>query len=118
MVGVIFGFMCGACAIREPVSGRVGEARGRIIRIEREEGLIAIRPKPDAAAEWFRLARFTAVRGADITDKDALQTGQRVYVRYLANPRTDPPQVLSITVVRYQLQPEGRGPASFEIPGF
>ncbi len=115
---MVMSVVCGACVTPAPPSGRVSELRGRIVQIEDEQGLIAISAKRDSGYQWLKIAPFTSVRGPDIKKIDALQAGQRVYVRYLSNPRTDPPEVLSITVIKYRLAPEGTGIGSFKIPGF
>lgn len=118
-IAIFVSLVCSACATPGSPSDRVGDLRGKIVRIEREQGLIAVAANPNAEHQWFKIAPFTAVRGPDIKRVDALQTGQRVYVRYLSNPKTDPPEVLSITVVRYRLEPEkGGGIGSFDVPGF
>jgi hypothetical protein len=96
----------------------VGELHGRIVRIEREQGLIAVAAEPDTGEEVLRLAPSTSVRGPAISTLAALEAGQRVYVRYLREPGADPPEVLSITVLKYTLAPKQGGPASFGVPGF
>jgi len=114
----LLGLVCSACATSPPASpGRVGDLRGRIAHVEKEQGLIAVAAESDAAERWFTLAPLTAVRGPNISSVDALEAGQRVYVRYLRGPGTDPPELLSITVIRYTLRPQGEGSGSFEIPG-
>ncbi|MFQ5846121.1 MAG: hypothetical protein ACE5IQ_00430 [Candidatus Methylomirabilales bacterium] len=115
---VLVGLIGSACAASKSPPGRVGDLRGRIVQIEREQGLIVVAAKPDAEEYWLKIAAFTSVRGPAISTVDALQTGQRVYVRYLREPRTDPPEVLSITVIEYTLGPSGGGPGSFAVPGF
>jgi hypothetical protein len=98
--------------------GRVGELRGRIVGIEREKGLIAVATGPDTEAHWLSLVPSTSVRGPDISTVEALQAGQRVYVRTLQGAGADPPEVLSITVIKYTLAPKGTGYGSVKIPGF
>lgn len=106
--------VCGACATSQPApAGRVGDLRGRIVQIEKDQGLIAVTADPDAAEQWFKLAPLTGVQGPGISTVDGLQAGQRVYVRYLHDPSTDPPEVLSISVIKYTLTPKGSGTAGF-----
>ncbi len=114
----LLSFVCSACAAPELPPGRVGEFRGRIVQIEREQGLIAVAAKSDAGGQWFQLAPLTSVRGPAISTVDALQAGQRVYVRYLRAPTAEHPEVLSITVLKYTLAPRGVGMGSFGVPGF
>lgn len=121
--GVIFGIflslVCSACAATTPAApDRVGELRGKIMQIDRAQGLIAVATEPDTEGQWLHLAPFTSVRGPAISTVDALQTGQRVYVRTLHEAGADRPEVLSITVLTYGLAPRGAGPGSFQIPGF
>lgn len=116
---VLWSVVVSACAARQPSPrGRVGELRGRIVRVEQERGVIAVLAEPDGGEEWLQLKPFTTVRGLAISSAGALQAGQKVYVRYLREPRRDPPEVLSVTVLHYILIPSGRGPASFRLPGF
>jgi hypothetical protein len=120
IVSVVFlSLVWSACATKQPPPpGLVGDLRGEIVQVEREQGLIAVAAEPNAGEQWFKLALLTEVNGPDISTVEGLEAGQRVYVRYLREPSTDPPEVLSITVVRYSLRPKGGGPASFGIPGF
>lgn len=112
-VGVL-ALVCGACATSQPApAGRVGDLRGRIVQIEKDQGLIAVTADPDAAEQWLKLAPLTGVEGPGISTVDGLQAGQRVYVRYLRDPNTDPPEVLSISVIKYTLSPKGSGTAGF-----
>ncbi len=107
------------CATPEPLPpGRVGEVRGKVVRVEREQGLIAVGTNLEDGEQWFQLRPFTAVSGADVSSASALKIGERVYVRYLQEPATDPPEILSITVLRYTLKPTGKGLGSIGIPGF
>ncbi len=106
--------VCGACAISQPApAGRVGDLRGEIVQIEKDQGLIAVAGKPDARKQWFKLAPLTGVGGPGISTVHGLQTGQRVYVRYLRGPSTKPPEVLSISVIKYTLSPKGSGTTGF-----
>lgn len=115
----LLGLVWSGCAATEPLPpGRVGEVRGKVTRVESEQGLIAIGTNLEGGEEWFQLRPFTAVGGADVSNVNALKVGERVYVRYLREPATDPPEVLSITVLRYTLKPTGKGLGSFGIPGF
>lgn len=108
-----------ACAATEPPPpGRVGEVRGKVVRVEGEQGLIAVGSDVDGVEQWFQLKSFTGVSGGDVSSVSALKVGERVYVRYLREPSTDPPEVLSITVLRYTLKPSGKGIGSVGIPGF
>ncbi|MCI0484539.1 MAG: hypothetical protein L0Y78_08155 [candidate division NC10 bacterium] len=117
--GIVVSLVCSACVSAMPaVSGRVGELHGRIVGIEREKGLIAVATEPDTEAQWLSLVPSTSVRGPDISTVDALRAGQRVYVRYHHEPGSDRPEVLSITVVKYALNPKGTGPGSVKLPGF
>ena len=120
--GVIFvalwSLVLSACAATGPIpTGRVGEVRGKMVRVEMERGLIAVGSDPDGGEQWFQLRPFTGVSGGDISSVSALKLGERVYVRYLQEPRTDPPEVLSITVLRYTLKPSAKGLGSLGIPG-
>ena len=109
---VFLGLVISACVTTHPApAGRVGDLRGRIVRIDQDQGLIAVAPDPDAGEQWFKLAPFSGVGG--IATAKELKPGQRVYVRYLREPRTDPPEVLSISVITYTLSPSGGGAASF-----
>jgi hypothetical protein len=109
---VLLGLVCSACATTPPApAGRVGDLRGRIVRIDQDQGLIAVTADPDAGERWFKLAPFSGVGG--ISTAKELKPGQRVYVRYLREPSTDPPEVLSISVITYTLSPRGGGAASF-----
>jgi hypothetical protein len=109
---VLLGLACGACATNQPPPrGRVGEVRGRIVQVEKDRGLIAVAAKPDGEERWFKLAPFSEVGG--IATVKELEAGQRVYVRFLREPRSDPPEAFSITVIQYTLSPRGAGTASF-----
>lgn len=115
----LWSLVCSACAATQPLPpGRVGEIRGKVIGVERERGLIAVGDDLDGEGQWFQLKPFTGVSGGDVSSVSALKVGERVYVRYLQQPTTDPPEVLSITVLRYRLKPTGKGVGSFGIPGF
>jgi len=119
MFGIVVSLVCSACVPTMPaVSGRVGELHGRIVGIEREKGLIAVATESDTEGQWLSLVPSTSVRGPDISTVDALQAGQRVYVRYHHEPGSDRPEVISITVVKYTLNPKGTGPGSVKLPGF
>ena len=108
-----------ACAATEPPPpGRVGEVRGKVVRVESEQGLIAVGSDLDGVEQWFQLKPSTGVSGGDVSSVRTLKVGERVYVRYLRKPSTDPPEALSITVLRYKLKPSGKGVGSFGIPGF
>ncbi|MGH7433853.1 MAG: hypothetical protein ACREJL_08895 [Candidatus Methylomirabilales bacterium] len=119
VLGIVVSLGCSACVPMMPAAGgRVGELRGRIVGIEREKGLIVVATGPDTEGQWLSLVPSTSVRGPDISTVDALQAGQRVYVRTLHEPGADRPEVLSITVIKYTLGPKGTGPGSVGIPGF
>src|SRR3972149_2677666 len=75
-------------------------------------------PPPEAEPRLFRLAPFTSVRGPGLATVDALEAGQRVYVRYLPEAGADAPEVLSITVLQYTLTPKKGGPGTVAVPGF
>ncbi|MFQ5960132.1 MAG: hypothetical protein ACE5MG_01965 [Candidatus Methylomirabilales bacterium] len=110
----LLALVCSACATSQPApAGRIGDLRGRIVQIEKDQGLVAVVGKPDAGKQWFKLAPLTGVEGPGISTVDGLQAGQRVYVRYLRDPSTDPPEVLSISVIKYTLSPKGSGTAGF-----
>jgi hypothetical protein len=120
--GLVFVALCSlvwsACAATQPLPpGRVGEVRGKVVRVEREQELIAVKSDPDGAEQWFQLKPFTGVSGDDISRVGALKIGERVYVRYLREPRTEPPEVLSITVLRYTLRPSAEGLGTLGVPG-
>ena len=116
---VLLSLVWSACATTEaPPPGRVGELRGKIVRVEREHGLITVRGDSEDGEQSFQLKPFTAVSGPGDSRVSALKAGERVYVRYLQEPQADPPEVLSITVLRYTLKPSGTGVGSIGIPGF
>lgn len=117
-VFVVLSCMSAACAGGPAAPGRVGELRGRIVRIDREQGRVAVAPAPEAETRLFRLAPFTSVRGPGLATVDALEAGQRVYVRYLPEAGADAPEVLSITVLQYTLTPKKGGPGTVAVPGF
>jgi hypothetical protein len=119
VLGIVISLVYSGCVpmITTP-QGRVGELHGRIVKIEREKGLIAVSNEPDTEGQWLSLVPSTSVRGPNISTVDALQAGQRVYVRYHHEPGSDRPEVLSITVVKYTLNPKGTGPGSIKVPGF
>lgn len=113
-LGLLTIFLATSCAGGpESSPGRVGDLRGRIVQVEKDQGLIAVAAESDAGEEWFKLAPLTEVQGPGVSGVDGLEPGQRVYVRYLREPRTHPPEVLSITVIKYTLSPKGGGPAGF-----
>jgi hypothetical protein len=117
--GIVVSLVSSACVPMMPAAeGRVGELRGRIVGIEREKKLIAVATGPDTEGQWLSLVPSTSVRGSDVSTVDALQVGQRVYVRTLQEPGADRPEVLSITVIKYTLAPKGSGQGSIKIPGF
>ncbi|MFQ5988949.1 MAG: hypothetical protein ACE5K9_03430 [Candidatus Methylomirabilales bacterium] len=116
---VLLSLVWSACATTEaPPPGRVGELRGKIVQVEREQGLIAVGSDSEDGEQWFQLKPYTAMSGPDGSRVSALKAGERVYVRYLQEPQADPPEVLSITVLRYTLKPSGTGVGSVGIPGF
>lgn len=108
---VLWSFVLGACAATQPTPGRIGEFRGRIVRVEREPDLVVVEAESDGRQESYQLKPFTSVKGG------ALSIGERVYVRYLLDPSADPPEALSISVYKYTLSPSERGPGSFKVPG-
>lgn len=108
---VLVGVVGSACASSQPpASGRVGDLRGRIVHVDEGQGLISV--TADAGDQWFKLAPLTEVKGPDISTVDQLEPGQRVYVRYRREPSADPPEILSVTVIKYRRSPKGGGAAS------
>ncbi|MFQ5883127.1 MAG: hypothetical protein ACE5I9_11810 [Candidatus Methylomirabilales bacterium] len=77
--------------------------------------MITVLGKQDEGNQRLQLKPFTSVIGPIVTKADQLKAGQRVYVRYLLEPRADPPEAISITVLYYGLEPRGRGPGGFTI---
>ncbi len=112
---VFTGVVClvgSACATGQPPpSGQVGDLRGRVAQVEKDQGMVAV--TGDAEDRWFKVVPLTAVSGPDISTIDGLKPGQRVYVRFLRERGSDPPELLSITVIKYRRSPRGGGVASF-----